>query len=124
MLRDPRLIELSREHHIALRLAKRLAGAGTADGLPAVTSFLRQEKPTLLRHFGDEERDLLPQLREFGEVALAERLVKEHRDMEDLMTRDQDPAALTSLGRMLADHVRFEERELFEVLQKHWAARA
>ena len=124
MLRDPRLIELSREHHIALRLSKRLAGAGSADGLPAATSLLRQEKPTLLRHFGDEERDLLPQLIDFGEAALAERLVKEHRDMEDLMACDQEPAALASLGRMLAEHVRFEERELFEVLQKHWADRA
>lgn len=122
MLRDLRLIELSREHHVALRLAKRLAGAGTADSLPTVTSFLRQEKATLLRHFGDEERDLLPQLLDFGEAALAQRLVDEHREMEALMSHDQDPQALARLGRVLGEHVRFEERELFEVLQKHWAA--
>lgn len=124
MLRDPRLIELSREHHAALRLAKRLSGAAAADSLAAVTGFLRKEKATLLRHFGDEERDLLPQLLDFGEAALARRLVDDHRELEALMAQDEDPQALARLGRVLGEHVRFEERELFETLQKHWAARS
>ena len=51
---------------------------------------------------------------------LAERLLDEHRQMEILSAMHHDPVALERLGVLLAAHVRFEERELFEALQRHW----
>lgn len=49
MRRDSRLIELSREHHLALRLAKRLLA--DSPGLPdaGVLAELARETPALLR---------------------------------------------------------------------------
>ncbi len=120
MKRTPRLLALSREHHTALKLARRLAIDPAAEVPAAVAGAVIAERPVLLGHFAEEERDLLPELLRFGEQALADRLLDEHRQMEILSAMHHDPVALERLGVLLAAHVRFEERELFEVLQRHW----
>lgn len=122
MKRTARLLALSREHHTALKLARRLAIDPVAQVPAAVAEAVIAERPVLLRHFAEEERDLLPDLLRLGEQALADRLLDEHRQMEILSAMHHDPVALERLGVLLAAHVRFEERELFEVLQRHWDA--
>ena len=53
MKRHPRLVQLSREHHAALRLGRHLlAGAGAAE--------LRAERAALVAHFAEEARELAP----------------------------------------------------------------
>lgn len=53
MKRHPRLVQLSREHHVALRLGRRLLAGGAAARLGA-------EHDALAAHFAEEERGLRP----------------------------------------------------------------
>lgn len=123
MKRDPQLQKLSREHHGALRLAKLLRLEPTLPVPPHIVAALTREQAGLTRHFAEEERDLLPQLLAFGEQQLAQRLLAEHQEMLALCQQLDNVDSLNRFGSLLQAHVRFEERELFEVLQRHWATR-
>ena len=69
-------------------------------------------------HFRIEEEILLPALQAVGEAPLADRIREEHAA---LRRAGGDPmpeaAAVREFGQLLHDHVRFEEREVFEPLQ-------
>ena len=110
MRRDPRLIPLSREHHAPLRLGRRLIAGGAQDELRAML-------PALQAHFAEEERTLLPRLRAGGERALAQRLLDEHRALSALFARALQGECEAETGKALIAHVRFEERELFPVVE-------
>ncbi|QLG87118.1 hemerythrin domain-containing protein [Chitinibacter bivalviorum] len=120
MRRDAQLIDLSREHYSALKLAKQLrqADAGTVQ---LKMSLLEQAMPALERHFQEEESTLLQQLAQFGETALIERLLDEHRQLRQLQQHASDQESLAQFGQLLEQHVRFEERSVFATLQQHWA---
>lgn len=121
MRRDPRLIRYSQEHYAALRLARMLAQVDATEGIPpAITAAVDGARGGLERHFAEEERELIPQLDAFGESALVARLRAEHAALGSLLWSTGDGAAMVRLGRLLASHVRFEERELFAALQRHW----
>ena len=104
MKRDPRLHRLSSEHHYALVLARR-----ATRGELSVEEARRAFDVTLSAHFAVEERRLLPALVDAGEVALAERTRLEHA----AIARALESGDLLAFGRLLTEHVRFEERELF-----------
>lgn len=115
MKRHPRLIQLSREHHLALRLGRYLQrGEGIEE--------LRAEEAELLSHFAEEERDLHPLLLRHGEQAQADRLLAEHRQLRELFTATLagEEGAAARTGKALVDHVRYEERELFPLLQTYF----
>ena len=125
MKRHEQLQDLSREHHLALKLAL-LARRALASGEPlqiqaaataCATAFVSDLEP----HFVREENDVLPLLAQAGETALVERTLNEHDEMRRLAARlnEADPAILERFGELLGAHVRFEERELFEVAQRH-----
>jgi len=128
MKRHPSLLALSREHHTALSLANRVKKAVlSADPLrveeargEVVLRFDTELEP----HFAEEELTLLPGLATLGEVALVARTLDEHRVLRALVRSLADPASggepgacLAEFGKLLAAHVRFEERELFERAQ-------
>lgn len=125
MRRDDRLIELSREHHTALKLARQLqrGAASTEAGERAVAS-LRALRAELEHHFLDEETRLLTMLRDAGETGVADRLCEDHRQLRALMDAPEAPDAQERLGKLLEAHVRFEEREMFPCLEHLWAAQA
>jgi hypothetical protein len=124
MKRHADLLQLSREHHTALKLA-RLARFASDTGNPeaiaeaglTITSKFAEE---LEAHFLAEEKDLLPALLAHGATELVNRTLDEHKILRALNQQLQQPdgAALTRFGQMLYDHVRFEERELFERAQE------
>lgn len=125
MKRHEQLQDLSREHHLALKLAL-LARRALASGEPlqiqaaataCATAFVSDLEP----HFVREESDVLPMLAQAGETALVERTLSEHDEMRRLAARlpAADPTTLERFGELLGAHVRFEERELFEVAQRH-----
>ena len=128
MKRSDFLIGLSREHHSALVWAKRAQrGANVGDDAAAlmhslVTLFDRELAP----HFAVEEADLLPLLQAHGTTELIARLLAEHAALRAEVVRlgEGCAAALAPFGRALADHVRFEERELFPVIESILAQRA
>lgn len=70
-------------------------------------------------HFVVEETTLLPLLVLSGEDKLVKQVVSDHKELRCLSVLLQQPDAMTLLGfaELLASHVRFEERQLFVVLE-------
>ena len=110
MKRDPRLAQLSREHHTALRVGRRLLEGGAS-------AVLGAEQDALAAHFAEEEARFVPLLRERGEAALAERLLREHAALRGLFADAARGEREAETGQALIDHVRFEERELFPIIE-------
>ncbi|HRP94721.1 MAG TPA: hemerythrin domain-containing protein [Rhodocyclaceae bacterium] len=122
MRRDERLIELSREHHTALTLARRLRLAhGSSEALAAAGASVRSLHAELEQHFDEEEVRLLPILRACA-PELASQLMHEHVALRALLERSDEAAALERLGTLLEAHVRFEERVMFPRLEDYWRA--
>lgn len=120
MKRIPALQALSREHHAALVLAKACIRAAELDAATAIADQCASVRHAfvaeLTPHFDFEEQNLLPVLLAAGETELVARTLKEHEAMRAMVRTINDhveAAALAEFGRLLSDHVRFEERELF-----------
>jgi hypothetical protein len=124
------LVPLSRDHHFALihALGLRRAAAAPAASSPGVVStaeaFLAFYEQELLGHFRDEEDVLLP-VADRLDPKDAARTRAEHDDLRELTAAlrqavseggDLRPA-MQAVGDRLHDHVRFEERVLFENVQ-------
>ena len=114
---------LSREHHTALTLAKACERATQSrdEGLVAKTCqrVIRAFSDELEPHFQVEEQSLLPLLRSAETQTLVQRTMAEHQQLRALLDglRRNDAEALGSFGKCLTAHVRFEERELFPVIE-------
>ncbi len=106
MRRHPRLVPLSREHHVPLRLGRHLVGGGGR-------SELAQMLPALAAHFRAEEHELMSLLESRSGQALAHRLRAEHEALEALLEAALRGERQAEAGQALIDHVRFEERVLF-----------
>lgn len=119
MRRHAALLELSRQHHAALVLAHRIAVADEDAAFALMRSVPAIFRLELEPHFRAEETRLLPLLEGAGEDALALRTVEEHRLLRVLAARlaAGDGAELKAFGSSLEAHVRFEEREMFPVVQ-------
>jgi len=124
--RHPALQPLSREHMSGLIQARNLTRASddVFDARRAtVASFVEVWNSEIREHFDDEERLLLPLT---NDTALRDRLLEEHRALRELAERcaqepdavAEDPALLTRIGTLLHDHIRWEEREYFEAIQR------
>ena len=124
MKRHQALQDLSREHHTALQLAlkaKRAAVSGDqalieTTAAACLTAFSAELDP----HFVVEETVLLPLLLGAEEDALVARVESDHRALHDLCAQLQQPDAATLLrfADCLTAHVRFEERDLFAVVER------
>ncbi|WP_341678091.1 hemerythrin domain-containing protein [Niveibacterium sp. SC-1] len=121
MKRHPALIELSREHHGALSLARRIALAevGTTEWNALRTRVLGPFRSELMAHFADEETRLLPLLGD-TQPAAVERLLDEHRALKRLLDalKSGEVDAMKKFGTLLSAHVRFEERQFFVLVQE------
>jgi len=125
--RHPALQPLSREHFGGLVIARDLARASRADAgegerRAALRRFAAGWAEELKPHFDDEERLLGPLI---ADPRLYERLVGEHREIERLAAaasgQDRgdppDPDLCARAGRLLHDHIRWEERVLFPIVE-------
>jgi len=132
MQRHRCLVQLSRDHHVVLQIAEGLRKEGSAAlraALP-VTLAGRLEHlrgfaaAGLWPHFAVEEDHLFPAVR--GRAAalddLLARTLEEHARIRALMAEVDSGRAteetLDALGRLLIAHVRMEERDLFETIQR------
>ncbi len=126
MLRDQNLIPLSRQHQHALALCVRIdraiqAGEVDLEAWQAeITQIFEQE---IGFHFAAEEKELFPVAARFPQVEpLVKELVAEHAVLRDLFSRGAgralDAASLQTFVDKLATHIRKEERQLFEEMQK------
>ena len=120
MKRSEALRSLSRDHHQALALALELRR--TDDPARAAARFHEFWSREGSLHFRVEEEVLLPTWELLGTVQAepAARLAKEHREIRAAaLALGANPplAAVRDLGERLAAHVRFEERELFPLIE-------
>jgi len=124
--RHPSLQPLSREHMNGLIQARALQRASESDEAArrrTVAGFVKAWQAEIRPHFDDEERLLLPLV---DSQALRDRLLDEHttlrrlaeRCVRDPMAAANDPELLRELGARLHDHIRWEEREFFEAMQR------
>lgn len=118
MTRSPALVPLGHDHHQALEAALRLRRA-TADDLDAAIARLREFwNMHGRRHFEIEEELVLPALEGDDEwEGMADRVRREHEQIRALSNGLETLADAHRLGELLNEHVRFEERELFELLE-------
>jgi hemerythrin-like domain-containing protein len=123
MLRDKSLIPLSRQHQHALALCVRIErGSPIAEGdllawRSEIALLFEQE---IQIHFAAEELVVFPAARGFVElVPLVEELIAEHGRLREWFSRAESlsSADLVLLVRGLSEHIRKEERQLFERMQ-------
>jgi hemerythrin-like domain-containing protein len=125
MLRDPSLIQLSRQHQHALALCVRIERAlrECAVDVGAWQLEMRQlYKDEVQFHFAAEEEVLFPAARRFPELAaLVEELWGDHERLRECFGRAEQGAMsqgeLETFAKLLSGHIRKEERQLFEAMQ-------
>lgn len=122
MRRSPELTPLSHDHHQALFAAQQLKRA--EDGPAAREAFLSFWIEHGRQHFRIEEEILLPGWVECDSGAdrdLAARVLTDHLSIRTEVRRlERGALSLDDLGRLgvaLERHVRFEERELFPLIE-------
>jgi hemerythrin-like domain-containing protein len=123
MKRSEILQPLSREHHTALTLAKACERAALSGDNKlvclacqrAIHAFSNELEP----HFQFEEQSLLPLLLGVATQPLVEHTIEDHQQLRAFLggLQQNDTGALGNFGKRLSAHVRFEERELFPVLE-------
>jgi len=122
MKRSPALAPLSRDHQHALDAALRLRRAGSDTVRAASAHFARFFELEGRRHFDIEEELLLPALP--GDDPEWAEAVRRISDDHDALRALADAAGELSvsearaLGERLGDHVRFEERVAFVILER------
>jgi len=130
MSRDDRLLRLSRDHHhalvLALRIQRELPDADEGAATALLADATRFWAAGLQPHIDVENDALLSRIAAHGDegLALAGRLQREHRELDEAMTTVRNGgatadrrAALERFGALLGAHIRWEERELFEWMQ-------
>ena len=126
MLRDPNLVPLSRQHQHALALCVRInrAALATPAEVKAWQAEIQQHFEQEIRyHFAAEEKHLFPAARQYAElVPLVEVLLAEHKQLRDYFGQSSagalDGAGVRRFAETLSGHIRKEERQLFEELQR------
>ncbi len=126
MLRDKNLIPLSHQHQHALALCVRIDRAS-----PIADSDLKAWQKEIAHlfqseiavHFAAEEQVLFPAASRFSELnPLVEELVSDHGVLRQMhahaLAQDMSGEDVSAFALRLSNHVRKEERQLFEALQK------
>jgi len=136
MKRHKSLFPLSHDHQHGLALALKLKypkkplSSSTEEEISALKSELADKYENVLRkHFWKEEKYLVPG---FEENNLMKQMLEEHRKLEGLYniivnntegwTPEQQRDKLNLFGELLDLHIRFEERELFPMIEKSLSA--
>jgi hemerythrin-like domain-containing protein len=123
MLRDPSLIPLSQQHHNGLALCVLTRRSLAEDASPANAAKLARRvidryELELVNHFEIEEQVLFPAC---GPMPIIGELLADHRSVEALVAQLRtvpSAALLEQFCELLTRHIRREENELFEQIQR------
>jgi hemerythrin-like domain-containing protein len=126
MLRDKSLIPLSHQHQHALALCVRI---DRAQPIPATDLEIWQSEiehsfeQEIRIHFSAEEQVLFPAASEFSElIPVVEDLIADHialrESFSQAKTKSMSTETLPAFAKYLCNHIRKEERQLFERLQQ------
>lgn len=127
MLRDPNLVPLSHQHQHALALTVRITRAlhdESVDLGPWQEEIVQHWNAEIGRHFTAEEEILFPAAVEAGMGPLVGELLAQHslltarvlQARRKEMSRDD----LSRFAAELSEHIRIEERQLFETCQERF----
>ena len=131
MWRDPSLRCLSREHQhglaLCVRLRRRIQQGSVAEPeLERMRSDVRHFYESEARaHFDAEEQVLFPAVDRYAELsAITQQLRREHVELRRRAGEIEtaDATGLARLIELLSSHIRKEENELFERMQKLMSA--
>lgn len=122
MKRHPALVSLSQDHHQSLVLAQRLRRATDETFIGTARMFLAHWEAEEQQHFCLEEEILLPAYAERGapqHPAILRTLVDHAVIRRDAVQLAVAPTLeiLQVIGVRLADHIDFEEHELFPLIE-------
>jgi hemerythrin-like domain-containing protein len=126
MLRDKSLIPLSHQHQRALALCVRI---DRAQPIPAAdveswqSEIAQHFEQEIKIHFAAEESVLFPAASQFPElIPLVEELIADHaalrKSFSQIERRLMSEEDLPAFAQQLSAHIRKEERQLFESLQR------
>lgn len=123
MLRDPSLIPLSHQHHNGLALCVLVRRSLAADSSPENLATLARRaidryELELVNHFQIEEEVLFPAC---GPMPPIVELLAQHRAIETFIAQlriSPSVALLEDFCALLSTHIRLEENELFEQVQR------
>jgi hemerythrin-like domain-containing protein len=123
MLRDPSLIPLSHQHHNGLALCvltrRSLSKDHSTENIARLARrVIDRYEIELANHFEVEEQVLFPAC---GALPIIDQLLREHREIEAMVARlrtEPSAATLEEFCELLPSHIRREERELFEEVQR------
>jgi hemerythrin-like domain-containing protein len=126
MLRDKNLVPLSRQHQHALALCVRIERASPIleSGLVPWQEEIAQHFRAEIRiHFDAEEQHVFPAAKYFIELdPLIGELLEDHAWMRTRFANAEahrlSPAEIIEFAQRLSQHIRKEERQLFERLQQ------
>lgn len=126
MLRDKNLIPLSHQHQHALALCVRLERAlqgGEVDPQPWQAEIQQIVEQEIRCHFAAEEQAVFPAAAEFAELRpVVDELLHEHEVLREMFSRLESETpnrdSLLAFAQTLSGHIRKEERQLFEGMQK------
>jgi hypothetical protein len=137
MRRHPSLIPLTHDHHHALAQARKLqlaAGRDASDRREAAREIVGFFGADTLRHFREEEEIVFPLLLETSGEPPPElvRALVEHVRLHarvtglkrEIATDSVAETSLLEIAELLQGHVRFEEKQLFPLMEKLIAAEA
>ncbi len=126
MLRDPNLVPLSRQHQHALALCVRIQRASLSsvaelEQWQAEIELSQQIEIEL--HFQAEEQFIFPEARQFDSMrGVVDDLIAEHallrQGFAKASAHAMNAADLNHFAQQLTAHIRKEERQLFETMQK------
>jgi hemerythrin-like domain-containing protein len=134
MRRDPSLHPLSHQHQHGLALSVLIDRGLKSDPSPERLNDLAAKIATtwtveLQGHFQVEEEILFPAVRpQLADGAIVDDLIRQHRNLESLIQRiavaqgDQRLQLVIEFGELLSQHIRIEERQLFEEIQARLTA--
>jgi hemerythrin-like domain-containing protein len=132
MKRHRSLYPLSSDHHHGLVEARKLIlGGAPAEGgnIEALARhFIEFWEGDMQRHFRQEEEIVLPMSEQYVAPDCVEvrETLKQHAEIRQLITELNrklerldaiEPAFVKQLGDLLRDHIRYEENELFPLLE-------
>ena len=127
MLRDPSLVPLSHQHHNGLALCVLVRRSLAADSSPGNVAKLAQRvidryELELVNHFEIEEQVLFPACGPMPVIfEMIDELLGDHRAIEALIAQLRtapSAALLLQFCELLSRHIRREENELFEQIQR------
>lgn len=138
MKRAHQLQPLSRQHHLGLNIARHAKEC--ADNPAAITEHwgaLSKYLNDMREHFHIEDTLIANALRPYKETqpevaSVLETLDKQHQSLYECVAKTNTSTAskddkvtvtdVQHLGSLLYDHIRFEERELFPIVERYLTA--